>query len=375
MSPVPTARTFFAPLALAALLCASLVLAGSSAAQTAPTPTARAASPAATRAAAQAAARAGRAPAITVNGRSVTKAQYETAVDQDVRQALARFGMAGAVNPRDPELAGLRTRLEAQTRERLTNWLVLLTAAQRARVRVSNDSVAAAWRETTADFPNDTALQAALAEAGKTRQSVQQDIRDNMTIDMFLRRRLGEVTATETEAREFFEANRARYATPEMVRARHILIMDTNARERITAIRARIVAGADFAQMAREHSQDGSAQNGGDLGPFTRGRMVPPFEEAAFSLPVGQVSQPVETQFGWHLIKVDEHRAATTPDYAEAREDVIRRVQQSKRSEKIQELIASLRRTARVRVHLPALPAEEPAPRPSPAGPAPTPAP
>lgn len=110
----------------------------------------------------------------------------------------------------------------------------------------------------------------------------------------------------------------------EEVRARHILIRfqgskmpladgkkdltDAEALAKITELRAKIVAGADFAEVAKENSDDkGSGANGGDLGSFGRGQMVPEFDKEAFLLPVGQMSQPVKSQFGYHLIKVEAH--------------------------------------------------------------------
>ena len=85
------------------------------------------------------------------------------------------------------------------------------------------------------------------------------------------------------------------------VRASHILV-DT--KEEADAIKSRIDNGEGFATMAKRYSKCPSGTQGGDLGYFERGQMVPEFEDAAFSLPVGQVSQPIKTQFGWHLVKV-----------------------------------------------------------------------
>lgn len=316
--------------------------------------------------------RADRAAVITVNQQKILRYQYDRAVDQDVRQALARFGIFDGVDPRDTALGGLRRHVEGQVRERLVHWLVLLDAARKARVRVPADSVTAAWREATSDFGSDSELREALRLSGRTRQEVQQDIRDNLLIDAFLTRRIGTVTATESEARAFFLENRQRYATPETVRARHILIRDTDAQARIAALRRRILAGEDFAALAREHSQDGSAPSGGDLGSFGRGQMVPPFEEAAFALPVGQVSEPVETRFGWHLIKVEEHRAAAAPEFEDVRGDVERRVAAQKRGDLVRELIETLKSAARVRILLPELPAPEPPPAAAPGAASPT---
>jgi parvulin-like peptidyl-prolyl isomerase len=89
------------------------------------------------------------------------------------------------------------------------------------------------------------------------------------------------------------------------VRASHIL---TESKEKIDELRTQILGGKDFAHVARKNSLCPSGAEGGDLGFFGRGRMVPEFEEAAFSLPVGQVSEPVKTQFGWHLIVVTDQR-------------------------------------------------------------------
>jgi len=84
------------------------------------------------------------------------------------------------------------------------------------------------------------------------------------------------------------------------VHARHILV---STQETAIDLKNQLSEGADFAQLAKQHSSCPSKNSGGDLGMFGRGQMVKPFEDAAFGTPVGQVSQPVQTQFGWHLIE------------------------------------------------------------------------
>lgn len=96
------------------------------------------------------------------------------------------------------------------------------------------------------------------------------------------------------------------------VRARHILVTSL---DDANAIKAEIDNGKPFEIAASEKSLDGSAQNGGDLGYFVRGQMVPPFEQAAFALEVGQVSAPVQSQFGWHIIKLEDHRLSVPPAF------------------------------------------------------------
>lgn len=124
----------------------------------------------------------------------------------------------------------------------------------------------------------------------------------------------GEVEISEREIREYYNAHRDEFRRPASARVAIAYLTkapsaaDTLAAlERARALRAEIVGGADFAEVARRESADpGSRERGGDLGRFGRGQMVPAFEQAAFSLPLGQVSEPVQTQFGYHLIQVQE---------------------------------------------------------------------
>ncbi|MCC6305917.1 MAG: peptidylprolyl isomerase [Rhodobacteraceae bacterium] len=101
--------------------------------------------------------------------------------------------------------------------------------------------------------------------------------------------------------------------------ASHILVATE---EEAKALKAEIDAGADFAALAREHSKDGAAQNGGELGWFGPGMMVQPFEDAVVALATGQVSDPVQTQFGWHLIRLNETRMAALPTLEEMTEEL-----------------------------------------------------
>jgi len=128
---------------------------------------------------------------------------------------------------------------------------------------------------------------------------------------------------TDEELRDYYAQRQQEYAQPEQLRARHILV-DTA--PQAAAAKARLDAGEDFAKVAKEVSKDGSAATGGDLGWFGRGRMVQPFEEAAFGANPGAVVGPVQTQFGYHLIQVQEKRAAMASPFEEVRQAVRTRV-------------------------------------------------
>ena len=157
------------------------------------------------------------------------------------------------------------------------------------------------------------------------------------------------LTLTEDEVRQFYDANLSQYQTPGQVRARHILLRvegddDEATAERAAEIAAEARGGADFAELAREHSQDeANAENGGDLGLFGRGRMVPEFENAAFALAAGEISDPVRSPFGFHVIQVTEKQEEVTQPFAEVRgaiENTLKRERSSARATALARAIA-----------------------------------
>jgi peptidyl-prolyl cis-trans isomerase C len=128
-------------------------------------------------------------------------------------------------------------------------------------------------------------------------------------------------TVTADDARKFYGQHIAARAPEKEVKARHILL---KSKEQAVEIFEKIAHGADFSKMASEHSADpGTKLQGGLLGFFGAGRMVPQFEAAAFKLAVGEVSDPVQTQFGWHLIKVEEVRTRDVPKFADIQEQIL----------------------------------------------------
>ncbi len=159
-------------------------------------------------------------------------------------------------------------------------------------------------------------------------------------------------------AREHYQANRREYRTREEAEARHILFStaETDAGDARTAaeeLRERIASGdIEFADAAREYSEDpGSSASGGDLGRFARGRMVGPFEDTVFSLPPGQLSQPVETEFGFHLIEVQNHHPARQRDFEEVEDEIRAQLAQRLRRDARNNHLSGLRANENVAVN------------------------
>jgi foldase protein PrsA len=144
----------------------------------------------------------------------------------------------------------------------------------------------------------------------------QNDIKEDIKMSLQLKKLLEpKITITEEEMKEYFETNKATYDTKEQVKASHILVdSEATAQE----VRNKLLAGADFAELAKEYSTDtNNNENGGELGFFSKGNMVAEFENVAFALAVGEISEPVKTEYGYHIIKVEEKQAAKEATYEE----------------------------------------------------------
>jgi peptidyl-prolyl cis-trans isomerase C len=169
----------------------------------------------------------------------------------------------------------------------------------------------------------------------------------------------GQVNVQEGEIKDFYDKNPERFQQPEAVRASHILIrveesandeQKKAARAKADDLLKQLQTGADFAALAKQHSQDGTAPQGGDLNFFARGQMVPPFEQAAFALQPGQLSEVVETPFGYHIIKVTERRQPRTVPLTEAAPRIGQYLTMQQQQQKTDAFISALRAKSKVEI-------------------------
>jgi peptidyl-prolyl cis-trans isomerase C len=162
------------------------------------------------------------------------------------------------------------------------------------------------------------------------------------------------------QAEDFYKNNPDQFKQPERVRASHILISTPENADAATKAQAKskaqqvlkdVKAGKDFAALARQHSQDpGSAVNGGDLGFFGQGQMVGPFNDVAFSLKPGATSDLVETQFGYHIIRVAEKQPARTASLEEMRPRIEEYLQHQNRESETESFVKSLRARGKIEI-------------------------
>ncbi len=185
--------------------------------------------------------------------------------------------------------------------------------------------------------------------------------REKVLLDEYLTRE-GKKAVTPEAAKKLFDDTTKAMAPEEEAHARHILVEDE---AQAKAAVERLKKGEDFAKVAAELSKDpGSGKEGGDLGWFTKDRMVPEFAEAAFKLKKGEISTPVKSQFGWHVIKLEDKRTKPLPDFAAVKPQIDQYLERKAQ----QDLVLAMREKAKVeRLDKPAAPA---APAPDAAKPA-----
>jgi peptidyl-prolyl cis-trans isomerase SurA len=242
-------------------------------------------------------------------------------VDERFAQAAARFNI-------DPADSATVAKLRRDVLEQLIENQVILDEATKLGLTVSAQEVnQAVDREIDAvreRLGGEEAFQRALKEErtpeADLRQRYAPEVKEQLLISRAVAREVqSKTTVTDADVRQFFQANRDSIGRrPEQLDLAHIMFayepdsaQVRRARAKADSLRGAIVKGAAFEEIARRFSDDPSGQRGGDLGTFGRGDMVPEFEQVAFGLKPGEISQPVRTRFGFHIIKVEKHEAAT----------------------------------------------------------------
>jgi foldase protein PrsA len=154
-------------------------------------------------------------------------------------------------------------------------------------------------------------------------------------------------TVTDEEIQKYYQENQSQYLVPMQIRARHILVATE---EEAKTILNELKAGADFAQLALDKSIDPSAkQNQGDLGFFAEdASFVPEFKDAAFKLKVGEISAPIKTEYGYHIIKVEEQKESHQQSFEEVKASIAEELRASRESEKFEQYVEELRQQAKI---------------------------
>jgi peptidyl-prolyl cis-trans isomerase C len=237
---------------------------------------------------------------------------------------------------------------------------LLYAEAERRKLTPTPEQVAAQVKGVRSRFPSEEVYRQQLASQGMTEEDVEEDIARNLAIQTLVASDVGASGPTAEEERRFYDENAERMKRPAQVRVRHILVgaggdatpeQRQAARKEAESLRARVAAGEDFAKLAGESSDDPSSRPQGGLLPwFGRGEMVPPFEQAALALEPGQVSEVVESPFGFHVIRLEERRAETVVPFEEARPQIRELLARRHSRDALRAKVDGLRKKAKVEV-------------------------
>ena len=237
---------------------------------------------------------------------------------------------------------------------------LLFQEAMRRGVKADDRAVEQKYDEAHLPYKDEKSWSAFLEQQGMDVQAFRTELRVQYTVQALMQQVSEGVPSevTDDEAREFFLSNPERFETGERLRARHILLrvpreVDPSRKDefrtRAEGLLARIRTGEDFAELAREHSEDvGSKGKGGALQVFARGQMVPAFEEAAFALQPGEVSDVVETPFGFHIVKLDQRLPSEEVPLDAVMKQVKEHIRRERQQRAMQALVAGLRAKAKI---------------------------
>ena len=284
-----------------------------------------------------------------VNGTVITR----QALDREVTFAKRRMeGRGKAV--RDTDFATLKENVL----EGLINKELLYQESKDKGIKVEAGVVEKKLNEMKGRFPSESQFKRALAGMNISEEALTSQIERELAIQPWIDGQFTQKTkVTDREARVFYDSRPGLFKEPEQVHASHILIKvspkadapeKAAAHEKIAAIRERLKKGEDFAGVAKEVSEGPSGPKGGDLGYFRKGQMVPPFEKAAFVLKPGEVSDLVETRFGYHLIKVNDKRPERNIPYAEVEERLKKQLISEKVQKNVRQYVKELKKQAKI---------------------------
>lgn len=234
----------------------------------------------------------------------------------------------------------------------LIDRTLLLQEARELAVSATDAEVDREVLRASADYPAG-GFDAELARRQLTMAEFKQKESARLTVEkLFGARVYPRVGFTEEEVRRYYEEHAQDFQQPEEVHAAQIVVKGIDEARRI---QQQLRAGKKFADLARKYSLSADAKVGGDLGFFPRGVMPPQFDEVAFSLGVGQVSDVVETEYGFHLFRILEKRPARKRELAEVRGKVEEKLLSKKREQAQEDFLAALREKATIKVNEPAL--------------------
>ncbi len=293
----------------------------------------------------------GNGPVATVNGTEIPRERF----NRQFLQTIERYK-----HSRQVVRPALRERLKDNIVRRLIEAELIRQQAQKLKIEVPEAEKTERWKKQKERYGTEVAFKTFLEKAGTTEEDVKQTFLNNLLRERVFEQVSAELEVPPSEIKDFYEKYKKRYTESERVRASHILLKvpsnaskaDKKAKKSLAKklLRKAKKKKADFAALAKEHSDDSTKTKGGDLGYFGKGRMVKPFEEAAWKLKVGRISGIVESKFGFHIIKKTDHKKERTRPLSEVHEQIERSLLARRKNSAKRESLKKWREAAKIEI-------------------------
>ncbi|MGA2330702.1 MAG: peptidylprolyl isomerase [Syntrophales bacterium] len=296
----------------------------------------------------------GSAVVIDVDGSKLTQGQVDTEIKRMMSVMKKQM-------PAD-RLEQAKENARRQVLSDFTAKTLLTNEVKRLNISANDAEVKEAQEQIKNDLPKGTTIEDLMKKNKITKEQMQEDLRFRIKISKLVMMQMsGKSKPTDKEINEFYQKNRDKFKMPEAVHVRHILIakapgdddkIKAEKKAKAEDLRRQLLAGANFAEVAKRNSDCPSKETGGDLGVFTRGEMVKEFENAAFSQDVNAIGPVVETEYGYHIIQVLERHAPKALDLDERMKGNISAfLVQQKQQETFDAILKKLRAKAKITVY------------------------
>jgi peptidyl-prolyl cis-trans isomerase C len=293
-------------------------------------------------------------PVAIINGTTIERQSFDREMNL-YKQRMARSGRQ--LNESDSQGA------EKALLDELVNRELLYQESLKKGIKIESKAVDDQYAAIRQRYPDDAKFKEILDRMNLDEATLKLQIAHQAAVQQLIDSQIGpKVSVKDEEAKAFYDANPNFFKMPEQVKASHILIKfdpqtaddakKASAKKTLQEVKARLAKGEDFAVLAKEISQDASSANNGDLGYFRRGQMVKPFEDAAFGMQLNSVSEIVETQFGYHLIKVYDKKPESVIAFADVKDRIAEQLRDNKLKQEVMEYIQELRKSAKIQTML-----------------------
>ncbi|MFX0558827.1 peptidylprolyl isomerase [Tepidibacillus infernus] len=204
-----------------------------------------------------------------------------------------------------------------ETFDYLTTQKIIELESKNQKITISDSDIEKELQKMMESYGGEESFNQALQMSGITLDEIKENVKINVQLKKLLE---PQISISEEEMKKYFDENKESFAEQEQVKARHILV---DSEEKAKEVKAELEKGGDFAELAKKYSTDtGTKDQGGELGYFGKGEMVAEFDQVAFSLEVGKISDPVKTDYGYHIIEVEDKKEAKPANYEESKNEI-----------------------------------------------------